>query len=136
MTSPCVLEVLLQLSAVSSGRPADVVTRRGAGVFKLQALSNPPGAESPFSALRSVACFALTRTQLFVDGVPDTWERSFRGDGAFLYFRTFDFPDTIQRQMWFAFLTLLLRLGMSLSSSVDCWQIDSCHTPSWYVAMN
>ncbi|KAI1185031.1 hypothetical protein F5B17DRAFT_446423 [Nemania serpens] len=113
MASPCVLEVLLQLSAVSSDRPTDLVTRRGAGVFHLQAMSNPPGADSPSSALRSIACFVLARTQLFVDAIPDTWERSFRGDGAFLYFRRFEFPDPTQRQMWFAFLTLILRLEIA-----------------------
>ncbi|KAI1129654.1 hypothetical protein F5Y10DRAFT_276580 [Nemania abortiva] len=110
INSPCVLEVLLQLSAVSSGRPIDIVTRRDAGIFHIRAMSNPPGTESPSSALRMIACFVLARTVLFVDRIPDTWERSFQGDGAFSYFRKFHFHDTAERQMWFSFLTLILRL--------------------------
>lgn len=114
MDSPCVLEALLQVAAVFSGRPPDIVTRRGAGVFHLRAMSNPPGAESPSSALRMICCFVFARTLLFVDTIPDTWERNFHGNGAFLYFNKFDFFETSQRQMWVASLTLILRLGMSL----------------------
>jgi hypothetical protein len=119
MTSPCVLEALLQLSAVSSGRPIEIVKSRGAGVFHLQAMMRPPGAESPFSALRMIACFVLARTLLFVNAIPDTWEPSFHGGGAFVYLHKFNFCDTTDRQMWFAFLTLILRLGMSSSSRAD-----------------
>ncbi|KAI0867812.1 hypothetical protein GGS24DRAFT_256313 [Hypoxylon argillaceum] len=110
MNSPCVLERLLQLSAISSGRPVDIITRRGAGIFQLQTMSNPPGAESPFEAVQMIACFVLARAQLFVDRIPDTWKRSLEGDGAVFYFRRFSFFDTAQKQMWLGFLTLLLRL--------------------------
>ncbi|KAI1356106.1 hypothetical protein F5Y01DRAFT_268543 [Xylaria sp. FL0043] len=113
MNSPCVLELLLQLSAVCSSRPTEIVTRRGAGIFHLQAMSNPPDVDSPSSALLSISCFVLARTQLFVDKIPDTWEPSFRGGGAFQYFRRFDFVDPGQRHMWFAFLTLILRLEIA-----------------------
>ncbi|KAJ8130500.1 hypothetical protein O1611_g3127 [Lasiodiplodia mahajangana] len=113
MTSPCVLEVLLQLAAASSGRPIEVVTRRGAGIFHLQAMSDPQGTESPSSALRMIACFVISRTILFVDRDPEMWERSFQGDGAFFYFRRFRFLDTTQRQMWLGFLTLILRLEIA-----------------------
>ncbi|KAI0816214.1 hypothetical protein GGR55DRAFT_685860 [Xylaria sp. FL0064] len=106
MNSPCVLELLLQLSAVCSSRPIETVTRRGAGIFHLRAMSNPPDTDSPSLAL-------LTRTQLFVDKIPDTWEPGFRGGGAFQYFRKFDFVDPGQRHIWFAFLTLILRLEIA-----------------------
>ncbi|KAJ2993318.1 hypothetical protein NUW58_g1875 [Xylaria curta] len=110
MTSPCVLEVLLQVSAVFSGLPAGSVARRGAGVFHLRVMSKPPGTESPFSALRMIACFVLARTMLFIEASPDKWESSFKGNGAFHYFRRFDFPNKTHRQMWLSFLTLILRL--------------------------
>ncbi|KAI0973305.1 hypothetical protein F4678DRAFT_471119 [Xylaria arbuscula] len=113
MNSPCILELLLQLSAVFSSRPVEIVTRRGAGLFHLQAMSNPPGIDSPSSALRNISCFVLARTILFVESIPDSWEPSFRGGGALLYFRKFDFLDSAQRQMWFAFLTLILRLEIA-----------------------
>ncbi|KAI3335518.1 hypothetical protein F4824DRAFT_146808 [Ustulina deusta] len=113
MTSPCVLELLLQVSAVFSRRPIETVTRRGAGLFHLQAMSNPPGINSPSSALRTISCFVLARTLLFVDRIPDTWEPSFQGGGAFLYFHKFDFLDITQRKIWFAFLTLILRLEIA-----------------------
>ncbi|KAI3321290.1 hypothetical protein HD806DRAFT_204503 [Xylariaceae sp. AK1471] len=113
MASPCVLEGLLQLSAVFSGRPIEIVTRRSVGIFHLQSMMNPPGTESPFSALRMIACFVLARTLLFVDAIPDTWEPSFHGGGAFLYFRKFNFLVTAERQIWFAFLTLILRLEVA-----------------------
>ncbi|KAI1178347.1 hypothetical protein F4777DRAFT_576147 [Nemania sp. FL0916] len=110
MNSPCVLETLLQLAAVSSGRPLDTVARRGAAVFHLQAMSNPPGAESPAAALRMLAGFVLARTMVFIDQIPNTWERSFHGDGAFRYFSSFTFLDAIHRRMWLAYLTLILRI--------------------------
>ncbi|KAI0400017.1 hypothetical protein F4802DRAFT_513576 [Xylaria palmicola] len=113
MTSPCVLEALLQVSAVFSGRQAEVVTRRGAGLFHFQAMSNPLGADSPASVLKITACFVLARTLLFVDAIPDTWERSFHGNGAFLYFHKFEFLDTTQLQIWSAILTLILRLEIA-----------------------
>ncbi|KAI0469093.1 hypothetical protein F4859DRAFT_148727 [Xylaria cf. heliscus] len=113
MDSPCVLEALLQVAAVFSRRPLETVTRRSAGIFHLRAMSNPPGVESPSSALRMIACFVLARTLLFVDTIPDTWERNFHGNGAFLYFDKFDFLETTQRKIWFAFLTLILRLEIA-----------------------
>ncbi|KAI0518059.1 hypothetical protein F5B22DRAFT_601550 [Xylaria bambusicola] len=113
MTSPCVLELLLQVSAVFSNRPIETVTRRGAGLFHFQAMSNPSDLESPSAALQSISCFVLARTLLFVDKVPDSWEPSFEGSGAFRYFRRFDFSNTIQQQIWFAFLTLILRLEIA-----------------------
>jgi hypothetical protein len=76
-------------------------------------MMNPPGEQSPFSALQTTGCFVLARTLLFVDTVPDTWEPSFHGSGALGYFRKFQFFDATERDMWFAFLTLILRLGMS-----------------------
>ncbi|KAI1358409.1 hypothetical protein F5Y08DRAFT_116476 [Xylaria arbuscula] len=113
MTSPCILELLLQVSAVFSNRPIETVTRRGAGLFHLQAMSNPSNTESPSAALRSISCFVLARTLLFVDEVPDTWKPSFEGGGAFHYFRKFTFSDRIERQIWFSFLTLILRLEIA-----------------------
>ncbi|KAI1303989.1 hypothetical protein F5Y03DRAFT_384901 [Xylaria venustula] len=113
MNSPCILELLLQLSAVFSSRPLELVTRRGAGLFHLQAMSNPPGTDSPSAALRNIACFVLARTVLFVESIPESWEPSFRGGGALLYFRKFEFSDSAQRQMWFAVLTLILRLEIA-----------------------
>lgn len=74
---------------------------------------NPSGAESPSFVLRMIACFVLSRMILFVDVAPDTWEFSFRGNGAFRYFSGFQYTDAVEKQMWLAFLTLLLRLGMS-----------------------
>ncbi|KAI8955376.1 hypothetical protein F4801DRAFT_529124 [Xylaria longipes] len=130
MVSPCVLEILLQVAAVFSGRPLDIVTRRGAGVFHLQAMSNPAGAESPSSALRMIACFVLARTLLFVDAIPDTWERNFHGNGAFLYFNKFDFLETTQRQMWIAFLTLILRLEIAyylMNEEAPVWIPELTH---------
>ncbi|KAI1419672.1 hypothetical protein F5Y12DRAFT_788889 [Xylaria sp. FL1777] len=130
MTSPCILELLLQLSAVFSSRPLELVTRRGAGLFHIQAMSNPPDAHSPSAALRSIACFVLARTLLFVDRIPDTWEPSFQGDGAFLYFRKFDFFDTTQRQIWFAFLTLILRLEIAyclMNQRAPVWIPELAH---------
>ncbi|KAI1758439.1 hypothetical protein F4782DRAFT_478133 [Xylaria castorea] len=113
MASPCLLEILLQVTALFSGRPQEIVTRRGAGIFHLRAMLNPVGAESPSSALRMIACFVLARTLLFVDTIPGTWERNFHGRGAFLYFNKFDFPEATQRQVWVAFLTLILRLEIA-----------------------
>lgn len=114
MSSPCVLEGLLQLSAVCSGRPIDTVTGRGAGIFHFQAMMNPPSAESSFETLRMIACFVLSRTVHFVDTIPDTWAMSFHGGGAMKYFRKFDFiHDATERRIWLAFLTLIVRLGMS-----------------------
>ncbi|GAP92901.2 putative C6 zinc finger domain-containing protein [Rosellinia necatrix] len=113
MDSPCVLEALLQVSAVASGYPVETVTRRGAGMFHLQAMSNPPGVDSPSSALRMIACFVLARTLLFVDVIPDSWERTFQGTGAFLYFRRFTFADTVERRVWLSFLTLVTRLEVA-----------------------
>ncbi|KAI0112378.1 hypothetical protein GGR51DRAFT_546976 [Nemania sp. FL0031] len=124
MTSPCVLEVLLQLAAVSSGRSAEIVTRRCAGVFHLQSMANPPGTESPSSALRVICCFALARTLFFVNRAPDMWERSFQGDGALFYFRRFHFPDTTQRRMWLGFLTLFVRLEIA-------YCLVNQTTPAW-----
>ncbi|KAI0421495.1 hypothetical protein F5X98DRAFT_328500 [Xylaria grammica] len=130
MASPCVLELLLHVSAVFSSRPVEIVQRRGAGLFHLQAMSNPPGIESPSSALRTIACFVLARTLLFVDSIPDTWECNFQGDGAFLYFRRFNFLDIGQRRMWFAFLTLILRLEVAyclMNQRAPVWISELAH---------
>ncbi|KAI0548667.1 hypothetical protein F4679DRAFT_308766 [Xylaria curta] len=113
MASPCLLEILLQVTAVFSGRPQEVVTRRGVGMFHLRAMSNPAGTDSPLSALRMIACFVLARALLFVDTIPDTWERNFHGRGAFLYFNKFEFLEATQRQIWVALLTLILRLEIA-----------------------
>ncbi|KAI0188768.1 hypothetical protein EV127DRAFT_116719 [Xylaria flabelliformis] len=113
MASPCLLEILLQVTAVFSGRPQEVVTRRGAGMFHLLAMSNPAGADSPLAALQMIACFVLARTLPFVDTIPDTWERNFHGIGAFRYFNKFDFLEETQRQIWVALLTLILRLEIA-----------------------
>ncbi|KAI0451297.1 hypothetical protein F5B21DRAFT_487483 [Xylaria acuta] len=130
MASPCLLEILLQITAVFSGRPLEIVTRRGAGIFHLRAMSNPAGAESPSSALRMIGCFVLARTLPFVDTVPDTWERNFHGNGAILYFNKFDFLETTQRQMWVAFLTLILRLEIAyylMNEEAPVWIPELTH---------
>ncbi|TRX94304.1 hypothetical protein FHL15_004771 [Xylaria flabelliformis] len=101
------------VTAVFSGRPQEVVARRGAGIFHLRAMSNPAGAESPLAALQMIACFVFARTLLFVDTIPDTWERNFHGRGAFMYFNKFDFLEATQRQIWVALLTLILRLEIA-----------------------
>ncbi|KAI8623266.1 hypothetical protein F5Y19DRAFT_459102 [Xylariaceae sp. FL1651] len=113
MASPCVLEGILEVSAAFSSHQFKVEKPRGLGAFHLQAMSNPPGTDSPFLALRMIACFVLSRTRLFVQAVPETWEPSFHGGGAFLYFQRFKFADTSQRRMWFGFLTLILRLEIA-----------------------
>ncbi|KAI0433754.1 hypothetical protein F5Y09DRAFT_298083 [Xylaria sp. FL1042] len=139
MNSPCVLELLLQLSAVCSGRPIETVTRRDAGIFHLQAMSNPPDIDSPSSVLLNISCFVLARTLLFVDRIPDTWEPSFQGRGAFLYFRKFDFIDPVQRYMWFAFLTLILRLEIAycvMNQAVPVWIPELAHQIQAQSVMN
>jgi len=113
MTTPCLLEGLLQVSALCANRPIETVTRRRAGISHFHSMMNPPGEQSPSSALQTTGCFVLARTLLFVDTVPDTWEPSFHGSGAFGYFRKFQFLDATERDMWFALLTLILRFGMS-----------------------
>ena len=111
MTSPCVLEGILQLSAAFSGRPIEVVERRGVGALHLQAMSSPLDAKSPSSALRLMAGFVLVRTLFFVQDVPDTWEPSFHGGAIPPSLTKFDFIDATQRRTWFSFLVLISRLG-------------------------
>ncbi|KAI0132630.1 hypothetical protein BJ170DRAFT_614724 [Xylariales sp. AK1849] len=115
MTSPIVLEGILQLSAVFSGRSIKMVQRRGVGALHLQAMSRLPGAEPTFSDLRLLAGFVLVRTLLFVEAVPDTWEHSFRGDRPSFDFNRFDLNHTAQRQIWLSCLALISRLEIAYS---------------------
>ncbi|KAI0204518.1 hypothetical protein F4808DRAFT_345679 [Astrocystis sublimbata] len=133
MNSPCVLEVLLQLTAVFSHRPPESVTRRGAGMIHLKAMSNPP--ESPASALQMMACFVLARALLFVDSIPATWERNFHGSGAFFYFNKFEFIETAQQQMWAAFVTLILRLEIAYHLMNEMAPLSSRELPSQLQAL-
>ncbi|KAI1817315.1 hypothetical protein GGS20DRAFT_582648 [Poronia punctata] len=113
MNTPPLLEGLLQLSAACANRPSENVSRRQAGISHFRSMMNPPSQELPAAALENIGCFAMARTLLFVDKVPDTWELGFHGNGAFLYFRKFEFSETAERDMWLAFLILLLRLEVA-----------------------
>lgn len=105
MTSPCVLEGILQLSAVFSGRPIETVERRGVAALHLQAMSNP------IYDLRVMVSFLLVRTLLFVRAVPDTWEASFHGREPSLDYSKFRLVDATQRRIWSSSLALFSRLG-------------------------
>lgn len=111
MTSPCVLDGILRLAAVFSGRSMKVVQGRGVGALHLQAMSSPPAGHSPFSHLRLIAGFALLRTRLFVEAVPDTWEPTFHGGGHAFGFDEVSFDDAVQQRMWFSCVALISRLG-------------------------
>ncbi|KAI1337085.1 hypothetical protein F5Y15DRAFT_171020 [Xylariaceae sp. FL0016] len=115
MKSPCVLEGLLQLSAVSSGQSVDVVERRGIGLLHLQAMATPPGAESLFSVLRIMAGFVLVRTRLFVRDVPDQWEHSFHGGATAPAFIQYKFTDAVDQRIWSSLLFLMARLEIAYS---------------------
>ncbi|KAI1371395.1 hypothetical protein F4677DRAFT_435945 [Hypoxylon crocopeplum] len=112
MNSPCVLEGILQLSAAFSGRPMEVVRRRGIGPLHLQAMACPPTAESPFSAIRIIASFVLVRTLLFVQDVPNSWKPSFYASPGF---HKFSFTDATQGRIWFSLLALISRLEVAHS---------------------
>ncbi|KAI1384353.1 uncharacterized protein F4822DRAFT_445819 [Hypoxylon trugodes] len=109
MKSPCVLESLLQLSAAFSDHPIEIIRRRGVGLLHIRAMSNPPTTESSSTSLRIIAVFALVRTVLFVQDVPDLWKPGFYASPRF---HKFEFVDMTQRRIWLGLFTLIARLGM------------------------
>ncbi|KAH8657698.1 hypothetical protein BX600DRAFT_499785 [Xylariales sp. PMI_506] len=115
MNSPCVLDGLLRLSAVSSQTPIRVIENRGVGALHLQAMSKPLSKDSPFSTLRLMAGFVFTRTLILIQADPDTWKTSFHEIPTFPDFHEADFADATEQQMWYSFVTLLTRIEIASS---------------------
>jgi len=113
MTSPCVVDGILQLSAVSAGVSFEAAERRSLGALYIQVITRQPGEASPLSALRIVASFQLIRTKLFLQDVPGSWRPTFYGGDIPRGFALYSFTDVTQRQIWFGVITLMSRLGQS-----------------------
>ncbi|KAI0376363.1 hypothetical protein F5Y04DRAFT_212888 [Hypomontagnella monticulosa] len=112
MNSPCVLEGILELSAAFSGRPKEIVKRRGASALHLQVMSIPADVAFPFD-LRLMTGFVLARTLLFVQAVPDSWRRTFHEPGPSFEGDKFDRADAPKWRTWYTSLALLSRLEIA-----------------------
>ncbi|KAI0847754.1 hypothetical protein F5Y00DRAFT_240368 [Daldinia vernicosa] len=113
MVSPCVLDGILQISATFSGRPTEMIQRRGVGALHLQALSNPCSAETGLLDLRLMAGFALTRTRLFVQDVPETWQPTFYKGGSSFRPDKLSSVDSSEVRIWSSSLALISRMEIA-----------------------
>ncbi|KAI2785163.1 hypothetical protein F4815DRAFT_9426 [Daldinia loculata] len=113
MISPCVLDGILQVSAIFSGRPVEIIQRRGVGALHLRALSNPAGAETGLLEYRFMASFVLVRTRLFVQDVPETWQPTFYKGGSSFRPDKLSLLDASQWRIWSSSLALLSRLEIA-----------------------
>ncbi|KAI1807950.1 hypothetical protein F4811DRAFT_503845 [Daldinia bambusicola] len=115
MDSPCVLDGILHASAIFSGRSIEIIKRRGVGVLHLLAISNPASTETGLLDIRLMASFVLTRTRLFVQDVPETWQPTFYKGGSSFHNHGRWLADATssQRRIWISCLALLSRLEIA-----------------------
>ncbi|KAI0115113.1 hypothetical protein F4814DRAFT_306916 [Daldinia grandis] len=113
MISPCVLDGILQISAIFSGRPTAIIQRRGIGALHLQALSNPAGTETGLLDFRLMASFVLVRTRLFTHDVPETWQPTFYKGGSSFRPDKLSSLDASQGRVWSSSLALISRLEIA-----------------------
>ncbi|KAH7041421.1 uncharacterized protein B0I36DRAFT_312808 [Microdochium trichocladiopsis] len=122
LNSPCILDPLLRLAAASSHLQPDMIThRKGLGLLHLKHMITPPGAESPFAAVRVMAAFGLEKARQFTTQDPVEWKSTFHGGGAFPdWYPDMQNHDVEQKQVWDGLLVLLCRL-------VIAWALISQH---------
>lgn len=125
MNSPVVLEGILELSAVFSGRPKHIVKRRGASALHLQVMSIPADVAFPFD-LRLMTGFVLARALIFAQAVPDTWRCTFHGAGPSFEDDRFNHFDAAKWRTWYTSLALLSRLGKLHISLYLCFSFPRC----------
>lgn len=118
MTSPCVLDGVLKLSAMCSGLPVEVVERRGVGALHLRAMFSLTEAEVTVPDVRLTVSFALVRTLLFAEAIPDSWQDTFHGEGPYSSFYKVDSVDPTRRRIWLSSLVLIWRLGTSQANPI------------------
>ncbi|KAI1467186.1 uncharacterized protein F4812DRAFT_52609 [Daldinia caldariorum] len=115
MNSPCVLDGILQTSAIFSGRSIERIKRRGVGILYLLALTNPASTETGLLEIRLMANFVLGRTRLFVQDVPETWQPTFYKGGSVFYNHELWLAEanSSQKRIWASCSALLSRLEIA-----------------------
>ena len=110
MTSPLVLEAVLDLSAVSAGTYVEG-SGRLSNSLRFRDMFREPAQISDFAALQLLVVSVLMKTRPFVESVSDTWEPIFTAGGTRPDF-TRNFEDVNHHRIWFGLVVLMSRLGM------------------------
>ncbi|KAH8686286.1 hypothetical protein BGZ61DRAFT_589509 [Ilyonectria robusta] len=113
MTSPPVLDAVLQLSVISSGSRPNEAAQRNMGSVLLQHASLSPSEIPSFVALQILLSFVLSIIGSFIEAVPDAWEPIFVGGGAQPEFSMYHFTDTSHQRMWHGTVSLMSRLEIA-----------------------